>query len=143
MPFLTESVSVSTSDGRNFTLLTPLVFQCADGRMFRAMIGATTDGASTPQVGWNLIPPFGAYWRAAVLHDAAYRCALEQQQVNATWVRVMLPKDQADALLLEAMESCGVDFATRETIYEAVTKLGDNAWLGDAAQPIPPTETGA
>jgi hypothetical protein len=137
MPFQSQDLAVRTSDGHNFTLLEPLVYQANDGRVFRAAIGATTDGASTPSIGWNLLPPFGQYWRAAVIHDSAYRVTLEQQRMDGTWVRVALPKDQADALLLEAMESLGVDFETRETIYEAVTKLGDSAWLGDAAQPIP------
>ena len=32
-------------------------------------VGYLTDGASVPQLLWNLIPPWGSYGQAAVVHD--------------------------------------------------------------------------
>lgn len=136
MPFQTNSIKVSTSDGRNFVLLEPLVFFCNDGRIYRGIVGGQTDGASVPQAIWDVYPPFGKYWIAAVIHDMAFRCTLEHQQPDGSWLRVQLDKTTCDALLLEAMDSLGVDQTTRQIIFRAVSEFGDGAFSGDLAQPI-------
>jgi len=33
-------------------------------------VGFITDFASIPQIFWNILPPFGPYGKAAVIHDA-------------------------------------------------------------------------
>jgi hypothetical protein len=116
--FEKPTLKIETSDGRNVTLLEVLRYTTKSGELIEAPIGTSSDGASTPKWMWNLIPPFGSYWLAAVLHDYLYR--LTQK-----------PKDYCDDIILEAMESLGVDLILREAIYEGVHLAGDIAFNDD------------
>lgn len=132
MPFPKQQLRVlAEHDGRNFTLLEPLEFIADDGTHYRAAAGSTTDGASTPQAIWINFPPFGKYWLPAVLHDAAYRGSLEVLGPDGQWRMCLMPKDQADDLLLEAMEDQQVGHFTRQTIYEAVKHFGEKSFETD------------
>lgn len=122
--FAKTDIAVRTTDGHNCVLLEDLVYVAADGRTFTALAGSDTDGASTPQAVWTILPPFGPYWLATVLHDFNYRCT-------------QLPREECDDLLLEAMASLGVNFATRETIYRAVRTFGEKAFDADRAAQQP------
>ena len=132
--FKSSLFSVSTSDGRNFTLANEVQFQSATG-LYRMPVGAQSDGASTPRECWSLLPPFGTYWPAAYLHDAAYRGTLEIY-TETGWEKAELDKPACDNLLLEAMETLGVDDLTCRTIYEAVKLAGRQAFNEDRDEPI-------
>lgn len=137
MPFTKSTLAVSTSDGHNFALdIEHLQYTANDGTVYRSVMGATTDGASVPRELWNIYPPFGLYWLAAVLHDCAYRAMLEKLLPNGTWLRVQLAKADCDNLLLEAMTGLGVDASTRGIIYHAVSAMGDSSFVDDLAKPI-------
>ncbi len=112
------TLKIETGDGRNVTLLEILRYRTKAGELIEVPVGTTSDGASTPKWMWNLIPPFGKYWLAAVLHDYLYRITQK-------------PKDYCDDIILEAMESLGVDLFLREAIYEGVHLGGDVAFNDD------------
>jgi len=114
--------AVCNQDGRNFKLLTPIVYKSRDGRVFIVPRGASTDGASTPALIASLLPPTGDYWQSCILHDSAYQNTLETD----SGAKAALSKDECDYLLKEAMELSGVDAITVETIYEGV-RIG--GWL--------------
>lgn len=118
MPFAKTTVRGETSDGRNITTLEPIVYTARSGEVITIPAGTTSDGASTPRQIWNLIPPFGTYWLATVLHDYLYR--IDKR-----------PKAECDDLLLEAMESLGVDWILRNAIYEGVHLGGFHAFAED------------
>lgn len=80
--------------------------------------GFVTDLASIPQLFWNLLPPFGKYTEAAVVHDWLYRNHL-------------YPRPVCDAILLEAMQLCGVNWFQRQLIYRNVRAFGWAAWNGE------------
>jgi hypothetical protein len=126
-----------SGDGRNFVLVDNLYYIAEDGTKYRGMVGATTDGASTPQIVWSKFPPFGQYWLAAIFHDFLYRAAVEiWSESEQRWVRTQVQKDVADRLLLEAMNGLGVDHNTQWTIYNAVKDFGDSSFSDDLAKPI-------
>ena len=84
MPFRSRNdVLNRTSDGRNVVLQENLEFVSAgysggdDFERFRAPIGATSDGISTPKELWLKFPPFGPWWLGGVIHDSAYRGTLQ------------------------------------------------------------------
>ena len=78
--------------------------------------GFITDGASVPKLLQNIYPPFsGRYIEAAVLHDALY-------------MSESLSRLQADKLFLEAMETLGVSWWKRMTMYYAVRAAGWYVW---------------
>jgi len=135
MPFHSRNdLLVRTSDGRNFTLQEPLEFVLDAGMRYRVPVGAQTDGASTPAALWPILPPFGGYWLAAVLHDAAYRGTLEIMERDGGWAPAGLSREQADLLLLEAMIALDVPEATRFAIYEGVRAGGNRAFAEDRGQ---------
>ena len=128
---------VSTFDGRNFIALQPIDYIALDGTQYRIPIGATSDGASTPPILWekfnrDWIPPFGSYWPAAYLHDAAYRNSLLFWN-GASFVTAALPKDKCDSLLLESMDSLGTHDITKEEIYKGVVAMGTCSFATDRA----------
>lgn len=118
MGFSTTTFEVSTSDGRNFTLLQPVTYLCQDGTIIEIPAGATSDGASTPEALWPTVPPFGPYWPAAFLHDYLYRSTV-------------FPKERCDDLLMEAMVSLGVPDLEAEAIYRGVDLFGHSAFIAD------------
>ena len=78
--------------------------------------GYLTDGASVPQVLWSLIPPWGAYGQAAVVHDLL----CEYLATTKDGVPQKITRARCDEILLEAMVALGVPAVKRCTIYRAV-----------------------
>lgn len=104
--------------GFPFTLLEDLVYitRLLPGRLtVRIPAGFRTDLASIPRFFWRVLPPIGAYDKAAVVHDFLY-------QHNGC------SREQADAVLLEAMGVLGVGWATRQVIYRGVRLGGWKPW---------------
>jgi hypothetical protein len=82
-----------------------------------------TDGASVPRLFWSILPPWGDYGKAAIVHDYLYR-----------WQRT--PKAVADKVLLEGMWVLGCAFWEYAAIYLAVHWFGSAAWSGDKSKPL-------
>jgi len=124
--FLRSYTDIRTTDGRDATLLTPVVFQRPDsvgGEIITMPAGSRTDGASIPEPAWSLgFAPFGPYWLACVLHDGCYRGSTRPVIDN---------RDEADLILWEAMISLGVYESIAKTIYNAVRQFGQSAWDAD------------
>lgn len=83
--------------------------------------GFVTDLASIPRLFWNILPPFGKYTEAAVVHDWVYR-------------QHLFPRATCDAILLEAMQLCGVNWISRQLIYRNVRAFGWAAWRAEVAE---------
>lgn len=79
-------------------------------------LGFMTDFASVPWLFQGLIPKWGKYGNAAVIHDWLY------------WSQGR-PRKAADLVLLEAMEVMGVDSLRKYAIYYGVRAFGWWAWL--------------
>lgn len=77
----------------------------------RVPVGFETDLASVPRVLWSLVPPFGRYSKAAIVHDRLYNI---QDR----------PKKKADKLFLRAMKDLGVPFWKRKVMYRFVRLFG-------------------
>lgn len=74
-----------------------------------------TDLASIPRLFWNILPPFGLYTGAAIVHDYLYTAQV-------------FVKSYCDSIFLEAMEAEGVSRITRYTMYYGVKFGGHFAW---------------
>lgn len=77
--------------------------------------GFVTDLASIPRAFWQVMRPEGRYAYAAVVHDYLY------------WTQLR-PRVEADLILKFALEDSKVNSVERWAIYQAVDKLGQNAW---------------
>ena len=111
-------------DGRNwrldhgFAFWTPLVGLVTVPAHFE------TDLASIPKLFWNILPPFGKYTEAAVIHDYLYRTHITSRST-------------ADRTLLAGMEVCVVPRWQRVVIFCAVRLFGGFAWFDLAAWVAP------
>lgn len=73
--------------------------------------GFITDLASVPRLFWSILPPFGEYAKAAILHDWCYRNSIGS-------------KRYADDAFMEAMTVLGVAKWRRTVMYWAVRWFG-------------------
>jgi hypothetical protein len=86
-------------------------------------IGFSTDFASIPRIFWTVLPKWGKYGNAAVVHDYLYY----RQELNAA----KLPRKTADDILLEGMIVLNVVPWQRFVIYHAVRWFGFFAWYSN------------
>jgi hypothetical protein len=80
-------------------------------------LGFLTDGASVPRLFWNLLPPWGQYGNAAIVHD--YLCE-NLKLTDASGETVDIDRTTADQILNEAMKVLETSTIKRILIYGAV-----------------------
>lgn len=102
----------AVNDGFNFYIESP-----DSDKWVHVPKGFLTDGASVPRVVWGLIPPWGIYGQAAILHD--YLC----EYLSITFLGKPHPitRAQADSYFNDALIVLKVPEATRKTLYAAVS----------------------
>lgn len=114
--FLTQLILSDDGDGAHMTLVSPLVYRSERlKRTIAVDAGFITDFASVPRALWAVWPPHGGYDRAAIIHDYLY-------------VVGGVDRGDADGVLNEAMDVCGVGRFTRWVIYAAVRSGGWKPW---------------
>ena len=98
-----------------WTVLSPLTYTTNDNIKITAPKGFNTNFASTPRIFWSLVPPWGKYGKAVILHDYLYYSGLYS-------------KKNADLIFLEAMETLNVVKWKRYAMYYSVKNFGFIAW---------------
>jgi len=88
----------------------------ADGVTVWVPEGYLTDGASVPRALWSLIPPWGRYGQAVVVHDIL----CEYLTVTEKGLPVRISRLRADQILNEALGVLGVNESTRNEIVMGV-----------------------
>lgn len=109
MPFLDEDVVVRQSGEDEFELVQPLRYQTGD-LVITIPAGSRTDFASVPRPFVWLLPRYGVYTRAAILHD--YLNASDQ-----------MSSAQGDRLFVHALAELGTPLIRRWMMWAAV-RLG-------------------
>lgn len=108
------------ADGDNWFLTQELRYEIQDtGVIVPVPKGFVTDFASIPRPFWSVLPRWGKYGAPAVVHDYLYW----DQQCS---------RDQADKILLIAMEEMDVGPVWRFIIHRAVSWGGAIAWKNNA-----------
>jgi hypothetical protein len=104
-------------DGLRARLIEPFRVQLREsgGRMIEVPRGFETDFASVPRFFWRVLPPWGRYSPAAVVHDYLYQSGT-------------LERHEADRVFLTLMQRLGVSAWKRNVMYEAVRLFGGSAW---------------
>ena len=109
------------ADQTTWLLVRPFRYQILDTSLvIDVPAGFVTDFASIPRPLWTLASPHGFYSRAAIIHDFLYwdqRCT----------------REQADRIMLIAMQESAVGFAERQAIYAGVRAGGQSSWDVNAA----------
>jgi hypothetical protein len=106
------------ADGRTWVIRSDFGYDVGvegSGDTIDVPIGFRTDFASVPRLFWMVLPPWGKYGNAAVIHDYLY------------WVQTR-PRPAADAILLEAMGVLEVSAWQKYPMYWAVRCFGWWIW---------------
>lgn len=101
-------------DGRRVRLIEQFSVNTSIGEIIVPK-GFVTDFASVPRFFWRIIPPWGRYSPAAVVHDYLYYIG-------------DFGKRRADLVFLELMKRLGVSYWKRRVMYYAVKWFGFTAW---------------
>lgn len=82
--------------------------------------GYVTDFATIPRIFWSIIPPWGKYGKAAVIHDFLCTDGYYFREIDGKRLQVAVTREEADNIFLEAMTVLNVDEVTRSAMYAAV-----------------------
>ena len=108
------------ADQTTWLLTRPFRYQILDTDLvIDVPAGFVTDFASIPRPLWTLASPHGFYSRASIIHDFLYwdqRCT----------------REQADRIMLIAMQESAVGVAERQAIYAGVRAGGQSSWDDNA-----------
>ncbi len=119
MSMFTDALVVSPlADGKTWVLVRPFGYEVGalgSGDVIDCRIGFMTDFASIPRPFWTILPKWGKYGNAAVIHDWLY------------WSQSR-PRPEADKIMFEAMGVLEVPGWQRYSIYWAVRLFGGMAW---------------
>ena len=124
--FTTPLVVIPLDNGRQWKLAEPFEYHVGtkeSDEVIGIPAGFITDFASVPRIFWSVIPPWGKYGKAAVVHDFCYGTEL-------------YPRKRCDEIFLEAMEVLAVSLWKRRVIYTAVRIGGRFVWKKHTKQSI-------
>ena len=102
-------------NGMTARLTQPFRVRTGAGRIIEVPAGFETDFASVPRLFWRVVPPWGRYSPAAVVHDCLYHTG-------------KVSRLAADRVFLELMAALGVPLWKRQVMYWAVRLGGWLAW---------------
>ena len=103
------------ADGKYWFLRSPLEWESKDGTKVTVPAGFVTDMASIPRFLWVILPPWGRYGNAAIVHDFLY------------WDQQM-SRREADLVMYEGMQDMKVGCLKRFLIYRSLRLFGWVAW---------------
>ena len=120
MSQFTEALIVSPlADGKTWVVLRPFGYDRGregSGDRIHVEVGFMTDFASVPRPFWSVLPRWGKYGNAAVIHDWLY------------WSQEGFSRAEADSVFLEAMTVLDVSAWQKYPMYWAVRSWGWLAW---------------
>ena len=115
-------------DGRRWKLIRTFIYEVGrkgSGVAIKVPAGFVTDFASSPPPIWWLIPPWGVYGKAAILHDYLYQNHHICRQAGRLQ---RVTREYADDIFREAMIVLGVAPWRVSLMYYGVRAFGWLAW---------------
>ncbi len=109
MPFL-DVPMIEPASRRTWRLARPMEYE-GESETFTVPAGYVTDLASVPRALLWLVPPYGAYTRAAILHDWLITDAIPAGRITSR---------DTDGLFRRVMREEGVKFVPRWVLWAAV-----------------------
>jgi hypothetical protein len=92
-------------------------------------VGFMTDFASVPRLLWSVIPRWGTYGNAAVIHDYCYWTRQVSVRRKRKIILKSISRKRADEIFFEGMGVLRAAFYYRYPIYWAVRMFGWYQWL--------------
>src|SRR5215207_3681703 len=115
------------TDWRLWRIETPLIYEVGEKGPGRAIVvpsGFITDGASVPRFLWGMLPAWGKYSRAAVVHDYLLECLVRRDPHAEA-----LNRRAADLIFYEAAAVSGTGCLMRWFLYAGVYIGRQNALI--------------
>ena len=132
MSSFTTPLSISPMpDGRRWRLNRSFLYCIGEAdstNVVVVMAGFVTDFASVPRPLWWLIPSWGKYGKAAVIHDYLYQTHAIQIKYKGLYTKLIVTRKEADDIFLEAMGVLNVAKWRKTVMYKAVRLFGWLAW---------------
>ncbi|WP_131769358.1 DUF1353 domain-containing protein [Candidatus Protofrankia californiensis] len=119
MPFLSDRIFVEEIDDVRWRLLEPVIYEGKE-QVFTVPKGFGTDFASVPRFLTWLVPTYGRYTKAAVLHDWLWKLADAGDFDRA----------DADGIFRRAMRELDVAFLRRWLMWADAWKSGTSGSAG-------------
>jgi hypothetical protein len=114
----TTPLIVQPISARQWKLIEPFEYHVGSEdsqEVIRVPVDFITDFASVPRLFWSILPPWGKYGKAAVIHDYCYRNGL-------------YPRKRCDEIFLEGMTVLRVAAWKRYPMYYAVMVFGSSSY---------------
>jgi hypothetical protein len=104
-------------DGKTFVVRTSFSFYRIGNneQLITVPEGFDSDGASVPRIFWPILPRWGKYGKAAILHDYMYRIKEYSRK-------------ECDDVMLEAMKVLEVPEWEQALIYRSLRSFGWGGW---------------
>ncbi len=122
-----SELSIEAAGARTWRLNRPLVWTGSQGDTFTVPAGFVTDFATVPRFMRSVVEPYGAYTRAAVLHDWLLTELAGWHRTHPlggreTWDKSRPPADSrdTDGIFRKVMAELGVGWAKRWSMWAAV-----------------------
>ena len=116
--FTKELIATPLDDGKTWVIREEFKYDIGakdSGDSVVVPVGFVTDFASIPKIFWSILPNWGPYGKAAIIHDYLYFSH------NRT-------KDEADNIFLEGMLVLGVPPWKANIIYQSVHFFGESSY---------------
>jgi hypothetical protein len=110
-----SELSIHARTATTWVLTSPLTWTGTQGDTFVVPVGFVTDFATVPRFLHWLVLPYGAYTRAAVLHDY-----LIEERINHPDPALRVTSRDTDGVFRRVMQELGVPWAKRWTMWAAV-----------------------
>ena len=124
--FKTDLIVVPLADGKRWRLHEGFTYRCrtpggtrGDWITVTVPTGFVTDFASVPKIFQSILPAWGKYGKAAVVHDYLYQ---------ATGIHHWLTRKMADDIFYGAMVASGTKPWKAKVMYWAVRLFGRYSW---------------
>jgi hypothetical protein len=114
-PGFDSELSIRAVGPTTWMLLAPLIWTGSQGDTFRVEVGFVTDFATVPRFLHWVVLPYGAYTRAAVLHDY-----LIEERINHPDPALRVTSRDVDGIFRRVMQDLGVPWIKRFTMWAAV-----------------------
>jgi len=111
----TTTLSSDMCDSGRRVKLTKPYTVTLNGISWTIPAGFVTDFASVPRWLWWIVPPWGRYFPAAVVHDWLY--SIQDR-----------PRENADKIFLLIMEALNTPAWRRQIMYRVVRWFGESTW---------------
>lgn len=119
-----SQLAIIAETATTWRLLAPLVWTGTKGDTFRVPMGFVTDFASVPRFLHWLVSPYGAYTRAAVLHDwlLVSLAKWSQGEMTSDGISGTPPANSrdCDGIFRRVMQDLGVSWPKRWIMWSAV-----------------------